>query len=345
MLVVLSKNTMVSLDYSQADFSVPIVDFAPFLHGNKQQRSQTAQEMVQVMKEVGFMYVVNHGIPQEDQERMFEWSKTFFELTDEEKKKCEHPPSGAHHRGWSSVGKEKVVQMVFDKKNVEELRKVPDVKESFECGNENNTKYYNIWPDEGDIAGFREFCQYYFKICEAISKHLLRAIALGMGLDEEFFIPYHSDSDNQLRLLHYPPTDEKSLRESKTERIAAHTDFGTLTMLLQDGCGGLEVENPHKRGSYIPAPTITGSLVVNIGDFLMRWSNDKLISTLHRVTAPPMDSETGITKARYSIPYFVSANKDRVVDSLPGTFSESNPRKYEPITAGDYLAMRLNATY
>lgn len=330
---------------SQSQFSVPVIDFAPFLNGSQEQKVQTATEMVRVMEEVGFMYLTNHGIPQEAQDKMFEWSKKFFELSDEQKSKCAHPPSGAHHRGWSSVGKEKVVQMVFDKKDVQKLRGVPDVKELFECGNESNKKYYNIWPDPSDIEGFQEYCQFYFKTCEATSKHLLRAIALGMGLEEEFFLPYHSDSDNQLRLLHYPPTDEKSLRDSKTERIAAHTDFGTLTMLLQDTCGGLEVENPHQKGYYIPAPTIPGSLVVNIGDFLMRWSNDKLISTLHRVTAPPTDLETGITKVRYSIPYFVSANKDRVVDSLPGTYSESNPKKYEPITAGEYLAMRLNATY
>lgn len=77
----------------------------------------------------------------------------------------------------------------------------------------------------------------------------------------------------------------------------------------------------------------------------MRWSNDVLKSTLHRVTAPPVDSSTGVSKERFSIPYFVSADKNRVIDALPGTFSEENPKKYEPITAGEYLDRRLNATY
>lgn len=332
-------------EFPQGQFSVPVIDFKYFLNGSPDERLKTAKEMVRVMREVGFMYVINHGISESDQKRMFEWSEAFFKLTDEQKLKCEHPPNGAHHRGWSLVGKEKVVQMVFDKDQVEDLRKIPDVKESFECGNENQKVFYNIWPDENDIYGFREYCQYYFKICNATSKHLLRAIALGMGLEEEFFLPYHSASGNQLRLLHYPPTDEKSLKDGKAERIAAHTDFGTLTMLLQDTCGGLEVEDPHNKGTYVAAPCIPGSLVVNTGDFLMRWSNDELVSTLHRVRAPPIDSSTGVSKVRYSIPYFVSADDNMVVDCLPGTFSDSKPKKYSPITAGAYLAMRLNATY
>lgn len=325
--------------------SVPLVDFKPFLEGSQADKIKTGKEMVRIMKDVGFMYIINHGIPEADQKRMFEWSARFFSLDCGKKAKCEHPKTGAHHRGWSGTGREKVVQMVFDQQLIEELRQIPDIKESFDCGNENNKIYFNIWPDDDDIPAFKEFCCYYFKICDATSKLFLKAIALGMDLEEDYFIPFHSESDNQLRLLHYPPTDEKNLRNGKTERIAAHTDFGTLTILLQDVCGGLQVENPHKPGCFIDAPFIPGSLVVNTGDFLMRWSNDELKSTLHRVTAPAVDSTTGISRVRYSIPFFVSANKDKIVDCLPGTYSETKPKKYGPITSGEYLARRLNATY
>ncbi|CDR48025.1 CYFA0S42e00122g1_1 [Cyberlindnera fabianii] len=325
--------------------SVPIVDFGPYLSGTPEGKAKVGREMVSVMKEYGFMYMVNHGIPEKDQHRMFEWSKAFFQLSNEQKMKCPHPKLGAHHRGYSSIGKEKVSQLVYDEAELERLRQVPDVKESFDLGNESNKKYYNIWPDENDIPGFREFCIYYFKLCDATGKKFLRAIALGMGLDEEFFLEYHDKSDNQLRLLHYPPTDEASLKNGKAERIAAHTDHGTLTMLLQDECGGLQVENPYNKGVFLPAPFIKGSLVVNTGDFLQRWSNDALKSTLHRVTAPPVDSETGISKARYSIPFFISANKDCNIDVLEGTYSTEYPKKYEAINAGDWLAKRMNATY
>ncbi|KAG7891112.1 hypothetical protein KL905_000549 [Ogataea polymorpha] len=325
--------------------SVPIIDFSAFHEGTFEERRRVGEEVVKAMSEVGFLYIVNHGISLADQERMFEWSKAFFELSEEQKLKCEHPRDGAHHRGWSHVGREKVVQMVFDRTQIEQLRKIPDVKESFDLGNEETKELENFWPDESDIPAFKEYCLYYFKLCTVLSKKILRAIALGMGLDEEFLTSYHTRSNNQLRLLHYPPTPVEDLNSGKAERIAAHTDFGTFTMLLQDSCGGLQVESPHNKGHFLPAPYVPGSLVINTGDFLMRWSNDKLKSTLHRVTAPPLDQGTGMTRVRYSIPYFVSADRDEVVDALPGTFSEENPKKYSPITSGDYLAMRLNATY
>jgi len=324
---------------------VPIIDFQPFLDGTPEGKLQTGKSLVHVMKTVGFMYIMNHGIPVNEQKRMFEWSKRFFQMDVSKKQKCPHPKDGANHRGWSSVGKEKVVQMVFDEKKIEALRSVPDVKESFDLGNPESGNYTNIWPDDADIPGFKEYCLYYHKICANVSENLLKAIALGMDLHEDLLISYHQTTDNQLRLLHYPPVEELSLKNGKAERIAPHTDFGTLTMLLQDDCGGLQVEDPNNPGVFVPAPPIPGSLVVNTGDFLMRWSNDQLKSTLHRVTAPPVDSKTGITKERFSIPYFVSADKDKVIEALPGTFSEDTPKRYEPIKAGEYLSRRLNATY
>lgn len=323
---------------------IPVIDFAPFLSGDVACKKEVGKQVVNAMKKYGFLYIINHGIDGEKFNEAFEWSQKFFNLSIGEKKKCAHPENGEHHRGWSALGKEKVVQMVFDQKEIEKLRNIPDVKESFDTGNENSI-YCNFWPDEKVIPGFKEFCQDYFDTNTKVSKFILRAIAVGMGLDEDFFIPYHSDSDNQLRFLHYPPTDVESLNSGKSERIAAHTDFGTMTMLLQDECGGLEVEDPYIKGKFIPAPFIKNSLVVNIGDFLMRWSNDELKSTLHRVRAPPLEAKTGMTKVRYSIPFFISANKEKTIECLPGTYSDEKPKKYGPINSLEYLNMRLNATY
>jgi len=285
---------------------------------------------------------------------VFARSKEFFDLPLEEKMKCPHPPSGSYHRGYSGIGKEKVVQMVFDQESISELRKAPDVKESFECGRENDSLYPNIWPDPAAIPRFSEFCLDYYWTARKTQINILHSIALGMGLDEEYFDPFHTDAQNQLRLLHYPSVEEDLLKSGKKERIAAHSDFGTLTMLVQDQCGGLEVEDPHSPGVFVPAPPVEGALIVNIGDFLMRWSNDTLKSTLHRVRAPPLKKESErkeddryvkMTQPRYSIPYFCGANRDVTIDCIPGCWSESNPKKYEPINAEEYIAMRLNATY
>lgn len=238
--------------------------------------------------------------------------------------------------------------MVFDQESISELRKVPDFKESFEIGRTDDDTKPNIWIPEEDLPGLREFFDGFFQTCYATELEILRAIAIGMGLDETYFHSYHARADNQIRLLHYPPVEEELLRGGKKERIAAHTDFGTMTMLFQDSVGGLEVEDVKVKGQFNPAPYIPGTIVVNIGDFLMRWSNDTLKSTLHRVRAPPLQGgqqQSKITKARYSIPYFVTADRDKTIDCLPGCFGPEKVKRYDPINAGEYISRRLNATY
>jgi isopenicillin N synthase-like dioxygenase len=262
-----------------------------------------------------------------------------------------HPPQGWYHRGYSGVGREKVVQMVFDEEGLARERKRPDFKESYEMGNEEDTaKLRNIWPAEEVIPGFRQFFISFYDVCYAMELKLLRAIAVGMGLEDDFFIDYHRSRNNQIRLLHYPPVEEELMATGKVDSIGAHTDFGTLTMLFQDHVGGLEVEDIHNKGTFIQAPFIPGTIVVNIGDFLMRWSNDELRSTLHHVRAPPAEEPTEpgkvrMTRERYSIPYFVSADNERTIDCVPGCWGPDRPKKYEPVNSMEYLEMRLNATY
>lgn len=266
------------------------------------------------------------------------------------KNKAPHPPYGWYHRGYSGVGREKVSQMVFDEAGIAEQRKVPDFKESFELGQEDDERTPNIWVPEEALPGFRNFFARFFEACYGVELQLLKSIAVGMGLDESFFLDYHKNKNNQCRLLHYPSVEEEQLRLGKVERIAAHSDFGTLTMLFQDEVGGLEVEDIHEKGRFNPAPFIPGTAVVNIGDFLMRWSNDELKSTLHRVRAPPLvetdgDSKARMTRPRYSIPYFVCADREKTIDCVPGCFGPNHPKKYEPINSQDYIDMRMNATY
>lgn len=270
-------------------------------------------------------------------------SSRFFALPQADKDLAPHPPEGWYHRGYSGVGREKVVQMVYDKDSIAELRKAPDFKESFELGREDDTHTPNIWIPDEILPGFREFMVSYYSTCYETTLNLLRAIELGMDLEAGFFRDYHLKQDNQLRLLHYPPVEAELLRDGKLERIAAHSDFGTMTLLFQDQVGGLEVEDVDEKGKFNPAPYIPGTIVVNIGDFLQRWSNDTLKSTLHRVRAPPMVE--GMTRARYSIPYFVTADRGKTIDCIPGCWSEANPKKYEPINAAEYIERRLNATY
>jgi len=213
--------------------------------------------------------------------------------------------------------------MVFDTDKLHELRgKGADFKESFDmgtyiarprlrpadtltAGSSDSQRCQNIWIDDKYLPGFRAGCERFMSIGRQLQVMALRALALGMPhVPADFFDAYHSEGDNQLRLLHYPSAPWSVFESGEKGRIGAHTDFSTCTFLFQDDVGGLEVEDPHNPGTFVPAPPVKGAVVFNIGDFLMRWSNDELKSTLHRVRAPPRRPEDGeMTRERFSIPY------------------------------------------
>ncbi|KAM0253060.1 hypothetical protein ACHAQJ_007436 [Trichoderma viride] len=332
--------------------SIPVVDFALARTGSEEDRQRVAKELYEAFKNVGFAYVKNHGVPEDAVDEAFLWNRKFFNLSQSDKDKAPHPPEAWHHRGYSNVGREKVSQMVFDEASISAARNVPDVKESFEIGRDDEeARLPNIWPPQDVLPGFREFFTKFYEICYGAEMGLLRLVALGMGLEEEYFINYHRNKDNQLRLLHYPSIEESLLRQGRAERIAAHTDFGTITMLFQDDVGGLEVEDLGERGKYIPAPYIPNTAVVNIGDFLMRWSNDELKSTMHRVKAPRLAKDEGevpknkVIKARHSVVYFMCADLEKTVDCVPGCWGPERPKKYEPVNAMEYITMRMEALY
>lgn len=197
------------------------------------------------------------------------------------------------------------------------------------------------------------FMEDFFTHCADLVRQVFNAIALSLSLPPTFFHPFHSRELYQLRLLHYPPISEQDLLSGEKGRLDAHSDFGTLTLVFQDDVGGLEVEHPQYPGAFVPVKPVDGAVLINIADCLMRWSNDNLKSTIHRVKAPPPESRNTdknsqgerMTNARYSIVCFAGANPDTVVDALPGTWDEHRPKKYEPIMAGEYILKRMEATY
>ncbi|KAL0569630.1 hypothetical protein V5O48_012339, partial [Marasmius crinis-equi] len=320
--------------------TIPVIDFAQFGDGTSPEALETSKKFYEACRDIGFAYLINTGIPQEKVDGMFEWSAKFFNLPPEIKKKAPHPPEGWKHRGYSGVGVEQVSQMVFDAEELASIRKgkFPDFKESFDIGDETSTArpgLENIWLPEEDFPGFRDFALDYCRTCRAFQmERLLPALSIGMGLDNGFFNEYHKNGENQLRLLHYPEGPAEIFESGEKGRIGAHTDFGTCTILFQDDVGGLEVESPSQPGAFIPAPPVRGAAVFNIGDFLMRWSNDTLKSTIHRVRAPPRKADAeGLTRERFSIPYFIGADAKTTVECVPGCWGPDKPKKYPPINA------------
>ncbi|KAL8955567.1 MAG: hypothetical protein Q9183_006594 [Haloplaca sp. 2 TL-2023] len=249
----------------------------------------------------------------------------------------------------------------------EKLRKVSDIKvswlytrssallpygdqESYEIGSDNYPDQPNVWLPEDVLPGFREFTtSFYWKSWEN-AKMILKALAIGVGLeDEDYFLRFHSGHENQLRLLHYPPVSAAAIEDQWMVRMGAHSDWGSITMLFQDDCGGLQIENPNKKGDFVDAEPMKHAIVLNVGDLMQRWSNDTLKSSLHRVTLPPrQDRFTGnnkLTRARYSIPYFVGPIGTSMIETLPSCIDGHHPAKYKPINWDDYRLMRGSMQY
>ena len=190
----------------------------------------------------------------------------------------------------------------------------------------------------------------FFHDCATLVHHLLNALSLALSLPESLS-PAHSDELFQLRLLHYPPVSAAALRNNRKARISAHSDFGTLTLLFQDAIGGLEVESPPRSDTFHAVTPIQGTVLVNVGDLMERWSNGRWRSTVHRVVAPTTsadgdaDTSGDMCKARYSVPFFATADPNTVIEALPGCWSAENPKKHEAVTAWGYVQMRMAASY
>ncbi len=325
-----------------------MVDFSTFLDGSASAKLAAAQAILDAFKTSGFVYLRNHGIPSETISEVFAKSAEFFKRPQEQKDGLSWTTPESN-RGYVTYGREKVTQF-SDLEKVSKLRASnPDLKESMEIGREDEPDLPNQWPDKMDADGevFTKTMKSFFRTCQDLHVSVMRAIALGMGLDALFFDSYTNAGDNTLRLLHYPPVLKRVFKDNPDQvRAGEHSDYGSITLLFQDGVGGLEVRSP--RATFVRAKPIEGTVVVNAGDLLSRWANDEIKSTHHRVVQPPAreGDESEKYPARYSIAYFCNPNFELSIEALPGTW-ENLPegKKYPAVNSGEYLVQRLAATY
>jgi len=328
---------------------IPLVDFSLFLNGTPEERQATAQSILAGFQNAGFVYLTSHSIPLPTVANVFNTSAKFFTRPTSEKDKLGWTTPRAN-RGYVAHGREKVTT-ITSKADVEALRgQAPDLKESFEIGREGEPGMPNNWPSGDDEAAeFKKVMTDFHDQCKALHIEVMRAIAVGMGLPASYFDSYTDVGDNTLRLLHYPPAPKSVFAANKLQvRAGEHTDYGSITLLFQDDRGGLQVRSP--QGTFVDATPVPGSVVVNAGDLLARWSNDTIKSTLHRVVEPPRKEdhvkEDEVYPARYSVAYFCNPNFSREIEAIEGTYGgDKGERKYANINAGDYLEMRLAATY
>ncbi|KAI9803146.1 MAG: hypothetical protein M1833_001217 [Piccolia ochrophora] len=309
--------------------SLPVIDFARIVAPNSRddadaitERKLESEKLFRAFVDVGFVYLRNHSIPEDAREGLFSHAQSFFQQQDEEKAKVETGEAKAFH-GW------------FSPQRTSGDTKHSDQKEAFDVGRDDDPTRPNQWP--ANLPGFQKDMNDFFQRCHEVHLELLRVLAKQVGIDEDFFEPFVGARDHWFRVLYYPETT----RESFQNRVRAgeHTDYGTLTLLFNDDSGGLQVR--HANGQYIDAPPIPGTCIINVGDMLARWFNDKLRSTQHRVVEPAPKANTEVLPARYAIAWFGHPNRDALVEPIEACCTSENPKKYEPVYAGKHVVERL----
>jgi isopenicillin N synthase-like dioxygenase len=306
--------------------AIPIIDLAAMREGEAG-LDAVAKKIGAACRDVGFFYVVNHGVDAELLAETFAQSKRFFALPLATKQEIAIEKVGGN-RGYIAVLHEAL-----------DPAQGADMKESFNVGLELAPddpeilarapfRSLNAWPN---VEGFRATVLAYYEACSTLAARLHRAFACDLGLDLDFFADKFRRPMETLRLLHYPAAPSTG----EPSRAGAHTDYGNLTLLATDDVGGLEVRA--RSGEWLSAPVVEGAFVVNIGDCLMRWTNDVYVSTPHRVI-------NRSPRARYSVAFFCDADPEAWVAAIPSCVPDGEAPRHPPLTAGEHLSQRLYAS-
>lgn len=308
--------------------SIPIIDAKALHTNNSEDRNKLAQAVRSACESDGFFYLTNHGLPDDLIAAAFDQSRQFFAKPLSEKIALDITKSPSM-RGYFALEAEKP-----------EYESKGDLKEGFDMSLDlpegsalSDSSLYgpNVWPL--DMPQFKDVMTNYHACALNLGRQLLSIFALGLGMQEDFFNDKFSVPLAQLRLLHYPP----QLGEvTKTQMGAGeHTDFGCLTLLLQDEIGGLEVQ--HRNGDWIAVPPLKSALIVNIGDLMTRWTNGHYQATVHRVI-------NRANAERYSLVFFLDPNYEAEVACISTCANEGN-NNFPPIIVGNYMNERFDATF
>lgn len=315
-------------DASSPDM-IPLVDVSAL----ETEPARLGEALGAAARGTGFFVITGHGISDALLADVFAQSKRFFASSSVEKSALSIKVAG-NNRGYVALGEERL-----------DASKPGDVKEAFNIGWDlpiNHPEIVagkpfrgaNVWPDASALPEFRATMLVYFNACHCVGMRLHRALAHDLGVAENFFDDKLDQPLATLRLLHYPPRPARF--EPGQTGAGEHTDYGNITLLATDDAGGLEVRT--RSGEWISPPTMPGALICNIGDCLMRWTNDVYVSTPHRVVNP-------VGRERFSVAFFLDPNPDAAVECLPSCVSTERPARYPPTTGAAYLKSRLDATY
>jgi isopenicillin N synthase-like dioxygenase len=311
---------------------IPVIDLGPYRAGAPGAGEMAARALRDALTRVGFYFVVNHGVANRLVEAIFAEARRFHALPLEDKLALR---MNKHNTGYmpvaSTVSRASTLDAVKKPNLVEALfikrERAPDHPDVV---NDVLFRGLNQWPR--DLPGFRETCLQYSAALEALGKRLLPLYAYALDLPERWFDAAFDEPQITLRLSHYPPMTY----EDGQYGLSPHTDSGFMTLLPNNNVAGLEIRPAGH--DWTPAPSIPGAFLVNSGDILRRWTNDRLLSTEHRVKNLSGGD-------RYAVPYFFDPRTDHVITCLPTCCGPDDPTRYEPITYEKYLAWFTGQNY
>jgi isopenicillin N synthase-like dioxygenase len=304
--------------------SIPVIDISSLRDGSDP--DSVARALLHASQNLGFIYVSGHGIPEPVVDAARTTAYKFFHLKEEQKTRYKVSKS---HRGWLAAGDAKMQD-----------DKPADRKESFIWGYQDETGFtptdhplrgINVWPQE--LSGMESVSMEYFSYADRVARDLMRGFALGLDLPEHFFLRHCDRPLSRATFVYYP--DQSTNTGEQIYGVGPHTDFGVLTVLCQDDVGGLQVQS--LAGDWIQAPPIEGTLVINVGDLLSRWTDGAFRSTPHRVI-----NDSG--RERLSLVLAFDPNPETRIDARE-VFGKDHISDQQPIDCGDYLIWRFGKAF
>lgn len=317
---------------------IPLIDLDAWFDGDDERRAALAAEVDAHLCRLGFLVVVNHRIPAQVIDDCREQARQFFHLPAAQKEKI--ALGSGPYRGWVGPGLESNAATYG-------IDAPPDLKETFAFGpvdvpderirQERPVVFApNRWPT--DPPGFQAAAEAWWRAARTLADELIGLCSMALGLPEDYLGEQCRATTSQVSLNWYGPRGADD-PEPDQFRVGPHTDFGTLTVLDREpGLGGLQIRDEH--GEWIDAPFVEGGLVINTGDMMRRWTNDRWSSNQHRVLPPPSSVPT---EELISLVFFHEPDDDALIEALPSCVDDEHPALHPPVTAHDYLVEKMTA--
>lgn len=311
---------------STLELGIPAVDLNQFKNGNETQKFDFIKSLGKAYEDIGFVAVKNHGVSDELIEELYTQVKAFFNMPKHQKQSYEIEGI-AGQRGYVSFGKEHA-----------KGRNTGDLKEFWHFGQyvEDGDAIQKDYPENvkvKELPKFNEVGKQAYQALENTGKDILRALALFLEFDENYFDDKIHNGNSILRPIHYPPIEGEP---KDAVRAGEHEDINLITLLIGASADGLQVLN--KNNEWVSVTALKEHIIVNVGDMLQRLTNNKLRSTTHRVVNPPRDQWH---TSRFSIPFFLHPRSEMRLDCMESCIDQDHPKQYSDISAGEYLEQRL----